>query len=137
MLFSKTRSTLLLSLAAAQQAASFKFNFYLSTQCRSQLLDTVVAGPDQGCLTKNSLTGESVSIANAQSAVIVSTGAVDDPFSVTFFSSDSCDPATEVWHTTSIIAGNDTTDSTCFSGKNEHGETLDWRSYQVWDLSNL
>ncbi|KAH6666251.1 hypothetical protein B0J14DRAFT_491129, partial [Halenospora varia] len=53
----------------------------------------------------------------AKSAIIQSTGPVDDPFMITFFSSDDCDP------NTAIIHG----DSGCVTPQN-------YRSYEIWNL---
>ncbi|KAK6834107.1 hypothetical protein PG987_008801 [Apiospora arundinis] len=121
MLFAQSRSSLITLAVAAGlllgQTAAYKFTFYQGPGCRSGGAGNNVAGPGQGCMPK---TG------NAQSAIIQSTGAVDDNFAVTFYSSDNCDPASEVWHSTEIMSGegDDVRNSICFQGQDK-GRTSD------------
>ena len=131
MSFCSTRSPLFLLVVVASlllgQAVAFKFTFYSGPQCRSSQTGASIDGPSGGCKPKPG---------NSQSAIIKSTGAVDDDFSVTFFASNNCDPGTEVWRSYDIMSGDETKDHTCFSGR-DGAKNLYWGSYEVWDLRKV
>lgn len=98
---SKLTSLLLLGVVA-DIAVTFKVDFYLGAECRGQALGDWVGGKDQGCIpalgyvlgcpSKSRLTR---SRSQASTAIIQSTGAVDDDTFVQFYSSDNCQPGTE------------------------------------------
>jgi hypothetical protein len=75
---------------AVSQAYSYGITFYNGQSCRSGSLGTFIGGPNQGCRKDNA--------GVAHSAIIQNTGPVDNPFMVTFFTSDDCKPDTEIVH---------------------------------------
>lgn len=93
-------------------ALSFKLSFYRSEGCRSEPLGEWVGGPNEGCMK--------VQVGNAESVIIKSTGEVDKDFTTVFFSSNDCNPDTEITHT----------DDGCANAKT-------YGSFQVWDLNDL
>lgn len=70
---------------------AFNIRFYQGKSCRNFSLGNWIGGPDQGCQTEFS--------GNSQSVIVKSTGPVDDPFYVVFFSSKDCNPSTRILHT--------------------------------------
>jgi len=95
-------------------ATAYKLTFYRSEGCRSENLGEWIGGPNQGC--SNEMMGV------AQSAIVASTGPVDDNFMITFFESEDCNPDTEIVH-----GEPDEDGSACMTAKN-------YRSFAVWDL---
>ncbi|KAK4210114.1 hypothetical protein QBC37DRAFT_403718 [Rhypophila decipiens] len=101
-------------LASTQMATAYKLNFYRGEGCRSESLGEWVGGPDEGC--RNDFKGA------AKSAVVQSTGDVDRPFMITFFSSEDCNPDTEIVH-----GEPDEDGSSCMTAAS-------YGSFAVWDL---
>ncbi len=97
-------------------ANGFKLTAYNGEQCRSARLNDWTGGPNEGCQ-------DPINYGVAQSVVISSTGPVDDNFYTVFFSSDDCDPDTEVNN------GQGHFDDGCFTGE--------YKSFAVWDVTNL
>ncbi|PKS12652.1 hypothetical protein jhhlp_000860 [Lomentospora prolificans] len=110
MRFQSNFQLLAVALNTASLAAAYELIFYRGEGCRSENLGHWVGGPNQGCRNDN--------MGVAQSVIVKSTGAVDDPHMITFFSSDDCDPRTEIQH------GDE--DSGCF--------TVNYGSYVIWDV---
>ena len=67
-------------------AMALKISLYTGENCTSSNNGVVVLGPDQGCQTQG--------VGVAASAVIESTGVVDDTFYAVLFSSNDCNPDT-------------------------------------------
>lgn len=97
--------TLLASLTQA-----YDISFYIGEGCRSGSSGHIIGGPNLGCRVDGAGT--------SKSAIIGSTGAIDDPFMITFFSSKDCNPTTGIAHG----------DSGCLTPGT-------WGSYEIWDLS--
>ncbi len=93
---------------------AFRLSPYAGGQCRGAALGSWVGGPDQGCQ-------ERLYPGNSASVAISSTGSIDDDFYTVFFSSDDCDPDTEV------NDGQGHFDDGCFSGA--------YNSFAVWDVN--
>jgi hypothetical protein len=108
MQFSTHLSSLILPFFSASTTA-FQLSLRIGSKCTGASNGTIVLGPGQGCLR------DGAGIAN--SAVITSTGAIDDTFYTVFFSSTDCNPDT-------IIAKQG---EACLEGKG-------YRSFAVWDM---
>lgn len=108
-------SATLISLAAfTTLTTAYKLTFYRGEGCRNENLGEWIGGPNEGC--RNDFAGV------AQSAVVASTGDVDIPFMITFFTSNDCNPDTEIIH-----GEPDEDGSSCMTA-NSYG------SFVVWDL---
>lgn len=94
---------------------AFELSAYTGIECRSASLEEWIGGEDQGCQ-------EPISWGTAQSVVIESTGAVDNSSYAVFFSSDDCDPDTEV------NDGKGHFDDGCYTGE--------YKSFAIWDVNN-
>ena len=92
---------------------AFKLSLYRGESCRNELLSQWVGGPEQGCIS-----GTDAAAGVGSSAVITSTGDADKNLYTVFFSSDDCDPETEMGHK----------DDGCFDGN--------YGSFAVWDVGS-
>lgn len=111
-LFGLTASVVVTAILITQSSA-FTIIPYQGEGCRNQPLGGREVTPEDGCLS-----GNDVSAGVASSVIVKATGTVDENSFVVFFSSDDCNPETEVKHT----------DSGC--------SAVDYKSFAVWDVGS-
>ncbi|KAF2430619.1 hypothetical protein EJ08DRAFT_697101 [Tothia fuscella] len=101
-------ASLLVILLLTKIVIPFKLSIYVGKSCRGQALGQWVGGEAQGCQRLHG--------GVAASAIVTSTGPVDDTSTVVFFSSDDCNPG-------DIIT---TDDEKCVD--------VNYASFAVWDI---
>ncbi|PGH04003.1 hypothetical protein AJ80_08587 [Polytolypa hystricis UAMH7299] len=103
--------TTLLFLLLTPFSAAFWIYPYQGPRCSAMRITKWLGGPTKGCQTNVGKGGIS-----ASSAIVKSTGPVDDPHVAVFFSSTDCNPETEIGHS----------DDGCVTGN--------IRSFEVWNV---
>ncbi|KXJ91838.1 hypothetical protein Micbo1qcDRAFT_174860 [Microdochium bolleyi] len=108
-----TTTLALIFSVALSQVAAYDITFWANKGCRSGAPVHWMGGPNQGCRQDW--------LGTYASAMVKSTGSVDDNFMLVFFSSPDCNPDTIIWNGDENTGG-------CIEVNNA-------KSFEVWDLS--